>query len=167
MPVRELAEEDRLAGLVFQRTEVREGRAVPLPNTEFEVRSPQIISSIGSLPDPIPGIELKWQLFRIPDSETGKLEGFDNVFALGNAVTGTGNIRASRLHARAVAEWELDNFLQSLASVSQSSSEETRLEKILELASELQARAGYDGDYDRWIERHRPIRLESMESDSP
>jgi NADPH-dependent glutamate synthase beta subunit-like oxidoreductase len=167
MPVRELVGEDRLAGLVFQRTEVREGRAVPLPNTEFEVRSPQIISSIGSLPDPIPGIELKWQLFRIPDSETGKLEGFDNVFALGNAVTGTGNIRASRLHARAVAEWVLDNFLQSLASVSQSSSEETRLEKILELASELQARAGYDGDYDRWIERHRPIRLESMESDSP
>lgn len=166
MPVRELAEEDRLVGLVFQRTEVREGRAVPLPKTEFEVRSPQIISSIGSLPEPIPGIELEWQLFRIPDSSTGKLEGFGNVFALGNAVTGTGNIRASRLHARAVAEWVLDNFLKSPEDVSQTPSEQARLEKIVELASELQARSGYDGNYDVWIERHRPIRLESMESDS-
>ena len=166
MPVRELVEGNRLVGLVFQRTEVREGRAVALPDTEFEVRSPQIISSIGSLPEPVPGIELKWELFRIPDPNTGKLEGYDNVFALGNAVTGTGNIRASRLHARLVTEWILDSFLLSPEAVSQTSNDEAQVERILERASELQTRAGYDGDYDRWIERHQPVRLESMESSS-
>ncbi len=166
MPVRELVEGNRLAGLVFQRTEVREGRAVALPDTEFEVRSPQIISSIGSLPEPVPGIELKWELFRIPDPNTGKLEGYDNVFALGNSVTGTGNIRASRLHARMVTEWILDSFLLRPENVSQTSNDEAQVERILERASELQTRAGYDGDYDRWIERHQPVRLESMESSS-
>jgi len=166
MPVRELVEGNRLAGLVFQRTEVREGRAVALPDTEFEVRSPQIISSIGSLPEPVPGIELKWELFRIPDPNTGKLEGYDNVFALGNSVTGTGNIRASRLHARMVTEWILDSFLLRPENVSQTSNDEAQVERVLERASELQTRAGYDGDYDRWIERHQPVRLESMESSS-
>ncbi len=166
MPVRELVEGNRLAGLLFQRTEVREGRAVALPDTEFEVRSPQIISSIGSLPEPTPGIELKWELFRIPDSNTGKLEGYDNVFALGNAVTGTGNIRASRLHARKVSEWILDSFLECPEDTSRDPDGEAHVKGILERASELQTRVGYDGDYAKWIERHRPIRLESMESAS-
>jgi ferredoxin--NADP+ reductase len=166
MPVREVIEGNRLAGLVFQRTEVSEGRAVALPNTEFEVRSPQIISSIGSLPEPVPGVELKWELFRIPDPNTGKLEGYDNVFALGNAVTGTGNIRASRLHARKVTEWILDSFLQCPEDASQNPNDEDQVQKVLERVSELQTRVGYDGDYDRWIERHQPIRLEAMESDS-
>jgi len=166
MPVREVIEENRLAGLVFQRTEVTEGRAVALPDTEFEVRSPQIISSIGSLPEPVPGVELKWELFRIPDPNTGKLEGYDNVFALGNAVTGTGNIRASRLHARKVTEWILDSFLQCPEDASQNPNDEAQVHRVLERVSELQTRVGYDGDYDRWIERHQPIRLEAMESDS-
>ena len=166
MPVREVIEGNRLAGLVFQRTEVTEGRAVALPNTEFEVRSPQIVSSIGSLPEPVPGVELKWELFRIPDPNTGKLEGYDNVFALGNAVTGTGNIRASRLHARKVTEWILDSFLQCPEDASQNPNDEAQVQRVLERVSELQTRVGYDGDYDRWIERHQPIRLEAMESDS-
>ncbi|HUV12625.1 MAG TPA: hypothetical protein VMY18_03215, partial [Acidobacteriota bacterium] len=165
-PVREVVEGNRLAGLVFQRTEVREGRAVALPDTEFEVRSPHIISSIGSLPEPVPGIELKWELFRIPDPNTGKLEGYNNVFALGNSVTGTGNIRASRLHARMVAEWIVDSFLQCPEDASQNSNDEAQVRRVLERASKLQTRAGYDGDYDKWIERHQPIRLESMEAAS-
>lgn len=167
MPVGQIAEGDRLVGLIFQKTEVREGRAVGLPGTEFEARSPQIISSIGSLPEPIPGIELEWNLFKIPDPNTGRVAGFDNLFALGNAVTGTGNIRASRLHARKVAEWVVDQFLEKPAETRDiDSAGDEHVRRILERAHKLQERAGYDGDYDKWIERHRPIRLESMESDS-
>jgi len=36
------------------------------------------------------------------------------------------------------------------------------IRKIIERAGAYQRRAGYDGNYKRWVERHRPIRLEDL-----
>ena len=157
-----------------------------LPGTEFEVRAPLIISSIGSIPEPIPGIPSAGELFRVEDPETGKVEGYRNVFAVGNAVTGKGNIRESELHARKVSRWVMDNFLQWTEEDYQRFKElggesgETpgpelqqfiqekgllsveQIEAINQKIKALQERAGYNGDYWQWREKHLPVRLEQL-----
>ena len=186
LPVDKIVEGDRLAGLVFRKTEVVDGKVRDLPGTEFEVRAPLVISSIGSIPEPIPGIPSAGELFRVEDPETGKVEGYRNVFAVGNAVTGKGNIRESELHARKVSRWVMDNFLQWTEEDYQRFKElggesgETpgpelqqfiqekgllsveQIEAINQKIKALQERAGYDGDYWQWREKHLPVRLEQL-----
>jgi hypothetical protein len=186
LPVDIIVEEDRLAGLVFSETKVTEQGVEVLPGTECERRAPLVISSIGSLPEAVPGLPMKRQLFPIDDPDTGKLSDFHNVFALGNAVTGRGNIRASRIHARRVSETVMDEFLNwrsedhhRLCEVegSGSGSADARfahwikekklrapeeIQRIFERAAEYQRKAGFDGNYMRWVAKHRPVRLEEM-----
>ncbi len=87
-PTGVLEEGGRLAGLVFSQTRVEEGRVHILPGTETPVPAPLVVSSIGSLPEPIPGLAMKGDLYDLRDPATGQLNGFENVFALGNVVTG-------------------------------------------------------------------------------
>lgn len=189
VPVDKIVENGRVVGLKFQRTEVVDGRVRTLPGAEIEVRTPLVISSIGSIPEPIPGFPMEWELFRISDPETGKLDDFDNVFALGNAVTGRGNIQASRVHGRQVSDWVMDNFLEwrpkDFEEYARAVEERTAaaVERIVEFAREKQLRTpeqieailanarrcqrkvGYEGDYASWLEAHRPIRLEEMQAE--
>ncbi|MGI9592463.1 MAG: hypothetical protein ACR2P8_13920, partial [Myxococcota bacterium] len=110
MPDGLIIENDRLAGLRFRRTRMEGGR--PKPTDEnFAVRGPYVISSIGSIPEPIPGIEMKGELFRFVDWDLGRLEGYPTVFSTGNVATGKGNIVASRKHARQVGETMIAAFL--------------------------------------------------------
>jgi NADPH-dependent glutamate synthase beta subunit-like oxidoreductase len=178
LPIDKIIEGERLAGLRFLRTEVLDGKVIPLPGSDIEVRSPLVISSIGSLPEAVPGLGTDRELLQIEDSVTGRLEGFQNVFALGNAVTGRGNIRASRIHGRQVAEWVMDSFLKwsqedaaaaPLATRNKNSllcdpgvKSEAEIQSILKGIRRLQKRVGYDGDFDAWVERHRPVRLEEI-----
>ncbi len=177
-PVDKIVEGDRLVGLVFQRTNIVDGRVKPLPGTEFEVRTPQVISSIGSIPEPIPGIPTRGELFDIRDEETGKLDDYENVFALGNAVTGRGNIRESELHARKVVRHVIENFLhwqeddaerfQTDDQVTPDAEREKRIlttdkiQSVLERIRIRQQEVGYHGDFMKWVEEHLPIRLEDM-----
>jgi NADPH-dependent glutamate synthase beta subunit-like oxidoreductase len=186
LPVDLIVEGDRLAGLVFCETKVTEQGVEVLPGTEFERKAPLVISSIGSLPEGLTGLPMRRQLFPIDDPDTGKLNDFHNVFALGNAVTGRGNIRASRIHARKVTEIVMDDFLnwrcedyERLCKTAESGAESTKarggrwikekklrseeeIRKILERAADYQRMAGYDGTYMRWVAKHRPVRLEEM-----
>jgi NADPH-dependent glutamate synthase beta subunit-like oxidoreductase len=178
-PVDIIVENGRIAGLVFQKTRVVENKVESVPDSEFEVRSPLIISSIGSIPEPIPGIPSKGELFRIPDPDSGILEGYDNVFGLGNAVTGKGNIRESQLHARKVVHHVIDHVFHCRAAhidddrLEDDPSARTeaakrgmlnadQMQSILNRIRELQRKAGYDGDYQKWVKRHRPVRLEQI-----
>ena len=77
----------------------------------YEVRAPTIISSIGSIPEAIPGIEMNGELFDFQDWDLGRLEGYPTVFSVGNVVTGKGNIVASRKHASAVSEAAIEAYL--------------------------------------------------------
>jgi NADPH-dependent glutamate synthase beta subunit-like oxidoreductase len=105
-----LVEDGRLAGLRFRRTRMEGGRPVPTDET-FERRGRYVISSIGSIPEPIPGIDMRGELFAFTDWELGRLAAYPNVFSAGNVVTGKGNIVASRKHAGVVAERMIAGFL--------------------------------------------------------
>ena len=109
-PVGLIVEGGRLVGLRFCRTSVENGRVV-LQEEMFEVRAPAIVSSIGSIPEPIEGIEMRGELFDFKNWDVGKLEGYPTVFSVGNVVTGKGNIVASRKHATHVSQSAIEAYL--------------------------------------------------------
>lgn len=105
-----IVENGQLVGLRFRRTKIENGRVVMTDET-FEARGPSIISSIGSIPEPIEGIAMRGELFDFKDWDIGRLEGFPTVFSVGNVVTGKGNIVASRKHATQVSEEAIEAYL--------------------------------------------------------
>lgn len=185
MPVDKVVADGRLQGLVFQQTKIENSRVVPIPGSETAYHSPLVISSIGSIPEVIDGIPMKGQIYRVNWEECCKIEGFDHVFALGNAVTGRGNINESLKHGREISLSLIENYLpeeQIIAEGYQMAREKinNQLEKIsnniqhLSMPSSetisaidhriqsLQAKVGYDGDFQKWASQHLPVRLETL-----
>ena len=184
--VDKIVEDDRLAGLVVRETHTVNGQLKDVPGSEHEMRSPLVIASIGSIPQPIPGIPMTGEVYKLKNSRTGQIDGYDNVFALGNAVTGKGNIRQSMKHAREVTELIVDNYVvwrandyvaifESRADLASSRTlsfvetledmEKLSLEKLQLIDRKIdrfQQKVGYVGDYKKWIREHLPLRLESM-----
>jgi ferredoxin--NADP+ reductase len=186
MPDGLLVEGDRLAGLRFRRTHIEQGRPVPTDET-FEMRAPYVISSIGSIPEPIRGIPTKGELFAFTDWDTGRLPDHPNVFSVGNVVTGKGNIVASRKHAREVTESAIERFLglsedghegeeallEPAAAAAREKAERVAeavhahappqpsvTAEILRRVRERQEAVGYTGSYESWIEKVTPPDLE-------
>ena len=182
MPDGLLTEGDRLVGFRFRRTRIEKGFPVPTDET-FERRGVTTISSIGSVPEPIAGIEMKGELFKFSDWELGRLDGYPTVFSAGNVATGKGNIIASRKHARAVSETIIEAFLglgedghageedlsesmgagmreaaEKIASeiATQPPIEASVLEALRARVQERHRAVGYDGDFEAWIERVTP-----------
>jgi NADPH-dependent glutamate synthase beta subunit-like oxidoreductase len=153
MPDGLIVEGDRLAGLRFRRTRADAGRIIPTDET-FEARGPTVISSIGSIPEPIEGIETKGELFRFTDWELGRLDGYPNVFSAGNVVTGKGNIVASRKHAASVAS-RVAEEIEKLPPASAAALARTQAR-----VRERQRAVGYPGDYASWMARVTPADLE-------
>ena len=180
-----LVEGGRLVGLRFRRTRMEGGRPVPTDET-FERRGRYVISSIGSIPEPIPGIDMKGELLAFTDWDLGRLAAYPNVFSAGNVVTGKGNIVASRKHASHVAERVIEAFLGlgeghrgeeamldgeretarraagaagSHASTLTPHGDEARA-RLRSRIRERQAAVGFTGDYATWIARVTPPDLE-------
>jgi len=173
-----IVENGRLGGLKFKETEIQDGKPVIREGTECEVRSPLVISSVGSIPEPVPGIQMNRELYEIRDSDSGQLKRFEHVFALGNVVTGKGNIRASLIHGRQVSDHVMDYFLawraedyeelinrgaldaqlkvdkisDFLANKKLLSVEAIR--SIIERIQVYQQRLNFDGNYQDWIKKH-------------
>jgi hypothetical protein len=100
-----VVENDRLVGLRFRRMKVdttRSGKLLPTGET-FERRGSTVVSSIGSIPDPIPGLPTKGELLAFDDWDLGRIAAYPTLFGAGNVVTGKGNIVASRKHATRLA----------------------------------------------------------------
>ena len=186
MPDGLIVEAERLVGLRFRRTRMEKGRPVPTDET-FERRGACVISSIGSIPEPIPGIPMKGELFDFKDWDLGRFDAYPTVFATGNVATGKGNIVASRKHARYVGETMIAAFLglgedghageEALADHSAEAAREAAarvtaqvvaqphirpdaLAGIRARVQERQRTVGYEGDYARWIEQVTPPDLE-------
>jgi ferredoxin--NADP+ reductase len=182
MPDTLLVEDGRLAGLRFRRTRMQGGRPVPTDET-FERRGSCVISSIGSIPEPIDGIATRGELFDFSDWELGRLAAYPSVFSAGNIVTGKGNIVASRRHAREVAAVVIEAFLglgekghngegalagagaeglreqarQIAAEIrAQSPPDGGTIKAILARVRERQQAVSYRGDFAAWIERVSP-----------
>jgi NADPH-dependent glutamate synthase beta subunit-like oxidoreductase len=181
-----IVEDGRLVGLRFRRTKMENGKLTSTDET-FERRGAIVISSIGSIPEAIPGIDMKGELFAFSDWDLGRLDAYPNVFSAGNVVTGKGNIAASRKHAGHVAEEVIAAFLGvgerghvGEEAVLDAARAETRakaetiakrvaekaphdaaaMAKLRDAVRALQQRVGHDGDYAAWIARVTPADLE-------
>ncbi|MBL4844885.1 MAG: hypothetical protein JKY65_05100 [Planctomycetes bacterium] len=98
-----LLEDGRLAGLELLETKLSDGRVRPVEGSEHELRSPLVISSIGSIPEPLQGVQMKGAYYEFKDWDTGEYAPRSGVFGAGNVVTGQGNIKASMEHGKFVA----------------------------------------------------------------
>ncbi len=87
VPVDKIVEGGRLAGLVLRETKVEDCKVSELPGTDKEYQSPLVVSSIGSVPEPLPGVPMKLGVYEVEGGQCCRLKGFENVFAVGNAVT--------------------------------------------------------------------------------
>jgi NADPH-dependent glutamate synthase beta subunit-like oxidoreductase len=186
MPDGLLVEGDRLVGLRLRRTRIEGGRVIPMDET-YERRGPYVISSIGSIPEPLAGVPMKGELFQFSDWELGRLDGYPTLFSAGNVVTGKGNIVASRKHGSFIAEHVAERFLglseeghageESIADAAAEAAgavarqvaseieaqppiDPETLAAILARVAARQRAVGYDGDYKGWIERVTPPDLE-------
>ncbi len=184
--VNPLTENGRMIGALFQKTRTVDNKIINVDNSYESVKSPFIISAIGSIPEQIPGIPLKGEIYDVEDTETGKIRGFNNVFALGNAVTGRGNIRQAQSHGRRVSENIVDQYLawqeEDYEEIFDSASERVdsrvisigerlqevpplsveRMKKIHQRVKNMQEKVGYNGHYTEWIKDHLPPRLENI-----
>ncbi len=186
VPYDKLVDDGVLNGLIFQKTSIENGRVVPLEGQFTEQKTEMVISSIGSVPESIDGIPVDGNLFKLANEQSCRIDGFDNVFALGNAVTGRGNIKESLEHGKYVTldvmdhhfNWMEDDFQKWLRGVEggvdhqiseitssiqrqRFLSEET-LNNIKTNIANLHKLSGYKGNYRQWIEEKRPVRLESL-----
>lgn len=177
LPIGGLVEDGRLVGMRFIRTEIQGNKVVKLPGTEVEYRSRMVISSIGSIPEPLAGIPQVGEFYQFAEGAAARLEGHDNVFGLGNVVTGKGNIAVSRKHGAMVAEYVTHEFcgipggspFAGAESAAHAQTEKVahevrngtpltgeQFERLLARVRAQQAKAGYGGDYRAWIEQVMP-----------
>jgi ferredoxin--NADP+ reductase len=183
LPTGLLVEGDQLVGLRFQRTTVEAGRAVPVEGDIADVRAPLVVSSIGSVPEPMRGIPQDGVLYRYADPALGRLDGYDAVFGVGNVVTGKGNILVSRRHSTEVSLQLIDYFLgldngehtgeeqllspiagsieEGVAHVAAAVAQRPQLspdhvDALLQRVHARQLAVGYTGTYREWIDRVTP-----------
>ncbi|HSB81970.1 MAG TPA: hypothetical protein VLM91_24585 [Candidatus Methylomirabilis sp.] len=171
---------DHLAGLRLAAVEIKDEGPVPVPESHEDHPASLVVSSIGSIPEPIPGVPMNGALYRIRDLRTGEVEGLDGVFAIGNAATGRGNILVSLKHGRVVSQRMLERYLLGTASgyeevladaaaAARANAEAVaerlagraplpgrKVAEIMEHVNVLQDRVGYPGEYREWIEHVQP-----------
>jgi len=171
LPLEFVVKDGRITGIKVVRTEVDGRKATPVEGTESVIETDLIIASIGSVPEPIAGIAMKGDHFTFKDWDLGIYDGCEGVFGVGNVVTGQGNIRASLMHARKVANYLTENYFGGALGAGAAEVVETYLEKkdplppekveeILGKVRALQERADYDGDYHAWLKKVTPDDLE-------
>ena len=107
-PIDIVVEDDKLVGLKTISNEVLNGKLVPIENSEKIINADLFISSIGSLPEPIEGVPMNGSTYDIVDQESGKFNDYEKLHGMGNAITGQGNIKASRVSAKTVSDLTID-----------------------------------------------------------
>ena len=181
-----VVENGRLVGLKVCDTLVEGRKATPIAGTERELRAPLIISSIGSVPEIIPGVAMKGEYYTFTNEQEARYAGSDNVFGVGNVVTGQGNIRNSLIHSQKVTTQLIENYmgvgdgdtdLSGIYAAAESKAAaraeavQVQIQKLPALSQSevsaleqrirtLQERAGYTSDYDSWIAKVTPPDLE-------
>jgi len=187
-PIEKIEKNGKLHAVIFQKNELVGSKILPLKDETFTLITPLLISSIGSLPDRISGLPYDGSTLEMKNKNGYMVKGFTNVFAIGNAVTGRGNIQESKAHGTMMTnkiidhhlekedlfeEW-LVNYNENLKSVVQEQIEEIDkeikskeimpdeiIEGILDKSAALQKKIGYT-TYEKWIKLKTPIRLEDM-----
>ena len=175
----------KLTGVVFQKVTTVNGKITPIKNSTFELKTEMLISSIGSVPERIDGLTYENGVLKMLGITDYHVDGFSNVFAIGNAVTGRGNIQESKRHGKemtslilnkdltkdALEKWvtyhnneikskvkkQINIMLKEIAN--KEIQPENIIEGILNKTAKIQQNLGYK-TYKDWIKKHIPNRLE-------
>ncbi len=176
-----IVENGRLAGLKVVETKIEGRKAEPIPASEQEIRAPLVVSSIGSVPEKLSGINMNGEYYTFSGHDLPRYNAMDRVFGVGNVVTGQGNIRVSLVHSQRVTKRVIDCMKSDKGSAGADTTEqqvagamdaiEKQLEVIPHLSDDklaaverqvraLQQKAGFTSDYDAWIAKVTPPDLE-------
>ena len=178
-----VVENGRMIGLKVAETKVEGRKADPVPGSEHELRAPLVVSSIGSVPEKLPRINMNGEYYTFAGKDIPRYTAMDRVFGVGNVVTGQGNIRVSLVHSQKVTKRVVDcmNSGEGNAAAGSASAEkqvagamdaiERQIEVIPPLSGDqmatlekqvhaLQQKVGFTSDYDTWIAKVTPPDLE-------
>src|SRR5579864_6287297 len=182
VPTGIIVEDGKLAGVQMSHTEVADSRVRTLPDTEEPIRSGLTISSIGSIPEPIPGIPQRGEVYEYADAAVGLLmEGPTAIYAAGNVLTGKGNIKDSLDSGTEIGTLVAERYLgiaddgsrTALAEGARSEANRegvkiaanigrreplapNRVAEILFRVRKRQLSVGYEGNYRAWIAKVTP-----------
>lgn len=184
VPTGIIAEGDRMVGVQMSRTEVSEGQVRTLPGTQSPVRAALTVSSIGSIPEQIPGIPAKGEVYAYLDSKVGLIsDGATAVYAAGNVLTGKGNIKDSLESGTFVGTYVAESYLglngerPALAAGARREAHmqgeriagaiggrpqlaPDQVANVMRRVRERQRAVGYEGNYRTWIARVTPPDLQ-------
>ncbi|MDV7188477.1 FAD-dependent oxidoreductase [Lutibacter sp. TH_r2] len=176
----------KLNGVILQKNKSYNGKLIP--QNEFKtINTEMVISSIGSIPEQIEGLEYDYAALKMKGEDDYRVYGFNNVFAIGNAVTGRGNIQESKQHGKRMTQKIIDvdltedEFEKWLTSVNgeissnvnkqmgdivleiskQQIQPETIIQQIAKKTKIIHKKYNYKNYLD-WVQRNLPIRLEEM-----
>ena len=133
--------EGNLKGLEIIKNKIVDNQPTPIDDSNQILKGNIVISSIGSLPEPIDGLPMNGSTYDIIDEDSGKFNNLDKVHGMGNAITGKGNIKASRVSAKTVGDLTID-LIQDIDSES--------IEHIDEKIKKWQNHSSYNGNYFEW-----------------
>jgi ferredoxin--NADP+ reductase len=163
-PNKFLIKNGKINGMQIKKTELVDGKLIVTHETK-DIQTTQVISSIGSIPEPIEGIMMEGETYKVKDKNLGIYTEIDGIFLTGNVVTGKGNIRDSLKHAEKVSAYVANQYLSPLNN----DLEDTAVKKVenflaqkkelsnadLEIIQEkiikLQSRVNYHNNYKEWI----------------
>ena len=134
-------EDNMLNGIEVIENEIIDGKLIAKENSNKILHGNTFISSIGSLPEPIQGIPMNGSTYNIIDEDSGKFDELDKVHGMGNAITGKGNIKASRVSAKTVGDLTIDLINDIDQDV---------IDNIDLKVKEWQSKSTYDGNYFEW-----------------
>ena len=134
-------EDNILNGIEVIENEIIDGKLIAKENSNKILHGNTFISSIGSLPEPIQGIPMDGSTYNIVDEDSGKFDELEKVHGMGNAITGKGNIKASRVSAKTVGDLTIDLIHDIDQDV---------INNIDSKVKEWQSKYSYDGNYFEW-----------------
>src|SRR6185436_18539923 len=111
LPKAVVMENGKVVGLKVVESRSEGRKVVEVPGSETVLPTNFIISSIGSIPEPIPGLPLKGEFYDFADWDLGIPRDVANTFGVGNVVTGQGNIAISRKHSKRVSDAVVARYL--------------------------------------------------------
>ncbi len=184
VPVDFEEKDGELTALILERTRTENGKLI-YTGEKFRLETPQVISSIGSIPVKLKGIPYEGDAIKTVGKNSSLVYGYKHLFAVGNAVTGKGNIKIAKEHGRQSMKQildtqnkgkidlkkildgkylnETDRKAESIADhiLSMPLPSQDDVEHVWELVEQQRKKIGYT-TYDEWIKKHKPVRMEEI-----
>ncbi len=123
----EIIENDAFEGLAFRKVELDGRKIIPTDET-FEIRTKLVVSSIGSVPKKIKSLFYEGEQLKMRPETEYHVHGYDHVFAIGNAITGKGNIISSKKHGKEMTAKIIDSHLADMVNIDNHDALEEKLD---------------------------------------